>query len=175
MQWFLLWLAQGFGVGRIPFAPGTFGSMVGVLWVMVLLLTQNLWAYIAGTILGFFISVWLCGVGERILKQKDPSSVVMDEITAMPVCFLAFFAHDWFKDGHLPAPETPFASPQWKTLLIVFILFRVFDITKPSPVRQSQALHGGWGITVDDFLAGLYVMALTLIPIFWPVAQGWRF
>src|SRR5947208_892571 len=86
-DFFTLWLAQGFGVGRIPFGPGTFGSMVGLAWFALLALSGSLLVFAAGTIGGFVLSVWLCGEGERILKQRDPGSVVLDEIAAMPVCF----------------------------------------------------------------------------------------
>jgi phosphatidylglycerophosphatase A len=168
MQVFTLWLAQGFGVGRIPIMPGTFGSLVGILWTMALLLTGNFWLYLAGIILGLFISVWLCGAGEKILRKKDPSSVVMDEITALPICFLVVFARDWFSKGNLPPPESLLASPLWKIVAVVFVLFRLFDITKPWPVRQSQSLPGGWGVTVDDVLAACYVALLTLIPVLLP-------
>src|SRR5262245_53097009 len=82
-----LWLAQGFGIGRIPFAPGTFGSLLGLLWFALLISTSKLWVLIAGTLLGLGLSVWLCGEGERILKQKDPGSVVLDEVAAIPLCF----------------------------------------------------------------------------------------
>ena len=82
-----LWIAQGFGVGRIPIAPGTFGSVAGLGWFALLLLTGKLWLFAAGTAAGIALSVWLCGVGETVLRQKDPQSVVLDEITAMPVCF----------------------------------------------------------------------------------------
>src|ERR1043165_372016 len=75
---FVLWLAQGFGIGRIPFAPGTFGSILGLGWFALLLLAGNFWIYLGGTILGLAVSVWLCGAGEKILNQKDPGSVVMD-------------------------------------------------------------------------------------------------
>ena len=167
MQGFTLWLAQGFGIGRIPIMPGTFGSLLGILWTMVLLATRNLWFYLAGTAAGILLSVWLCGTAERILRKKDPSSVVLDEISAIPICFLAIFLHDWFSKGVLPAPESLVLSPFWKITLLVFVLFRIFDIAKPWPVRQSQSLHGGWGVTVDDVLAAGYVALLTLIPIFW--------
>ncbi|MDB6031301.1 MAG: phosphatidylglycerophosphatase [Verrucomicrobiales bacterium] len=168
MQGFILWLAQGFGIGRIRVMPGTFGSLVGILWVMLLLVPRNFWVYVAGTIFGVGISIWICGAGERILKQRDPSSVVMDEITAMPICFMALFAKDWFKNGHLPEPQSLVLTPYWKMVLVVFVLFRIFDIAKPWPVRQSQDLHGGWGVTVDDVLAAFYVAALSLIAAMWP-------
>src|SRR6059058_5321546 len=127
MRGFTVWLAQGFGVGRIPIMPGTFGSLLGILWTMLLLGTRNLWLYVAGTAAGFFISVWLCGAAEKILRKKDPSSVVLDEISAFPLCFLAFFSRDWLSKGSLPAPESLLLTPFWKMVLLVFVLFRIFD------------------------------------------------
>ena len=62
-----LWLAQGFGVGRVPVAPGTFGSVVGVLWFGLLLGTGNLWLFTAGTVAAIALSVWLCGAAEKAL------------------------------------------------------------------------------------------------------------
>jgi phosphatidylglycerophosphatase A len=159
----ILWLAQGFGVGRIPFAPGTFGSAVGFLWVLVLVRIGNFWLYLAGLILGVFLSIWLSGAAEKILKRTDPPSVVLDEIAAMPLCFLVWVAGAWFRSGQLPAPESFVSSQNWFRTVIVFVLFRFFDIAKPWPVRQSQKLPGGWGVTVDDLLAALYVAALTLL------------
>ena len=159
----ILFFAQGFGAGRIPFAPGTFGSLVGLLWTALLLATGSLWLYLAGIMAGFALSVWLCGAAEKILRQKDPGSVVLDEITAMPVCFLGFIGVAWVRHGQMPPPENFFGARTWFIALILFALFRVFDIFKPWPVRQSQSLPGGWGVTVDDFLAALCVALLTLV------------
>ncbi|HZI32000.1 MAG TPA: phosphatidylglycerophosphatase A, partial [Candidatus Binatia bacterium] len=78
----MVWIAQGFGVGRIPFAPGTFGSVVGLLWFALLLWPGNLWFLVGGIIVGVLVSVWFCGAAEKALNQKDPSSVVLDEIAA---------------------------------------------------------------------------------------------
>jgi phosphatidylglycerophosphatase A len=154
---FKLWIAQGFGIGRIPVAPGTFGSLVGILWFALLLVPANVWLFVAGTIVGFCLSVWLCGEGEKILKQKDPGSVVLDEITAMPLCFAFWVGSSYLKTGSLPRLDEILNPRSWPALLGVFIIFRFFDITKPWPVRQSQLLPGGWGVTVDDFLAAIYV------------------
>ena len=152
-----LWLAQGFGVGRIPVAPGTFGSVVGVGWFALLLLTGNLWLFAAGTAAGIALSVWLCGAGEDLLRQKDPQSVVLDEITAIPVCFVGWVAILVGKTGTLPPLEVFFSGRGWLQTLVVFALFRFFDVLKPWPVRQSQSLSGGLGITIDDVLAAVYV------------------
>ena len=160
MNAFLLWLAQGFGVGRIPFAPGTFGSVVGLGWFALLLAAGNFWILLGGTVLGLAASVWLCGAGERILKQTDPGSVVMDEIAAIPVCFAGWVITRHAHNGVLPTVEYFFSEKTLWLTLGVFVLFRLFDVWKPWPVRQSQKLPGGWGVTTDDFLAALYVNAV---------------
>jgi phosphatidylglycerophosphatase A len=158
-----LWIAQGFGVGRIPRAPGTFGSLVGVLWFGLLLMTGSPWLFLVGTITGIALSVWLCGVAEKLLGQKDPGSVVLDEITALPVCFSAWVAILLWKSGALPGFASFFSAQTWPLTLGVVLAFRVFDIAKPWPVRQSQVLPGGWGITIDDVLAAVYVNAVVLL------------
>jgi phosphatidylglycerophosphatase A len=161
-----LWLAQGFGSGRIPFAPGTFGSLVGLLWFALLLKTGCIWGYTIGMLIGIPVSFYFCGQGEKILKQTDPGSIVLDEIVALPVCFFSFVALAWFRHKHWPALEEFFAGSGWIRTGVVFALFRVFDIVKPWPVRGSQKLAGGWGVTVDDILAGVYV-ALVVTPWAW--------
>jgi phosphatidylglycerophosphatase A len=159
-----LWVAQGFGAGRIPVAPGTFGSLIGLLWFFILLRTGNFWLYVLGTFLGLALSVWLCGKAERILNQTDPGSIVLDEISAMPLCFLVWLGVPWFARGEWPAPK-------WPLILIIFALFRIMDIAKPWPIRRTQNLRGGWGVTVDDALAAIYVAALSAIPEIWRLAN----
>jgi phosphatidylglycerophosphatase A len=162
---FLLWIAQGFGVGRIPVAPGTFGSIVGILWFALLLAPGNLWLFLIGTIAGIGLSVSLCGIAEEILGRKDPGCVVLDEIAAIPVCFLAWVGILYMRNGSLPAPEYFFSSSNWLGTVAVFLAFRFFDVAKPWPVHQSQSLPGGWGVTVDDVLAAVYVNLVTLLVI----------
>ena len=162
MNRFLLFLAQGFGIGRIPFAPGTFGSLLGLGWFALLLLAGNFWVYLGGTILGLALSVWLCGAGEKILNQKDPGSIVMDEIAAMPVCYLGWVALLNFNSA-MPSPEFFFSNQKGIVIIGIFAVFRLFDVWKPWPVRQSQSLPGGWGVTIDDALAAVYVNVAVLI------------
>jgi phosphatidylglycerophosphatase A len=165
---FKLWLAQGFGIGRIPFAPGTFGSVIGVLWFAALVWLGNFWWFSLGLLAGFFFSVWLGGEGEKILQQKDPGSIVLDEITAMPLCFLPWLIIQTSRSGVWPGCEFFFANGRWKWTLAIFAAFRLFDVLKPWPVKQSQRLPGGWGVTVDDFLAAVYVAIATLtVLLFW--------
>jgi phosphatidylglycerophosphatase A len=162
-----LWLAQGFGIGRVPVAPGTFGSILGLVWFGLLLSIGHVWCLIAGTAVGLGISVWLCGAAEKQLGQKDPGSVVLDEIAALPVCFVSWVALYFLRNGTLPSPHYFVSKRNWLLTLGVFAAFRWFDIWKPWPARQSQALPGGWGITIDDFLAALYVAILVLLIQMW--------
>jgi phosphatidylglycerophosphatase A len=149
-----LWIAQGFGAGWVPMAPGTVGSLLGIGWFFLLLLTHSWGWFIAGNLLGFGLSVWLCGEGEKALQKKDPGSVVLDEITAMPCCFIV-----WMMAAPDPIQKLhpTFFWRHGMATLIIFGLFRLFDVWKPWPIRLSQALPGGWGVTVDDYLAAFYV------------------
>src|SRR5262245_35404959 len=160
-----VWVAQGFGIGRIPFCPGTLGALVGLCWLVVLLAPGNFWLYLAGMSTGIAVSVWLCGVAEKNLKQTDPPSVVLDEIVAMPICFAGWTAVVWVKQGIMPDAEYFFSASGWPWTVSVFAAFRLFDVVKPWPVRQSQSLPGGWGVTLDDLLAAVYVNVLTLLPV----------
>ncbi len=162
-----VFVAQGFGIGRIPFAPGTFGSFLGLAWFALLIATGNFWAYLAGCIEGIAFSIWLCDDAEKILDETDPGSVVLDEIIAIPFCFLPWVASLWMNGGTFPTVGNFFTGTAlWKTLAVV-ALFRLFDIWKPWPIRQIQRLPGGWGVTVDDLLAAVYVAAISLIFLRW--------
>lgn len=157
-----LFVAQGFGIGRIPFAPGTFGSFLGLAWFALLVSTGNFWAYLAGCIEGVAFSIWLCDDAEKILGETDPGSVVLDEIIAIPFCFLPWVASLWWHDSALPEVAHFFTGRAlWMTLGLV-ASFRVFDIWKPWPILQLQHLPGGWGVTVDDVVAAGFVAALSL-------------
>jgi phosphatidylglycerophosphatase A len=121
----ILWLAQGFGVGRIPFAPGTFGSVVGLVWFWILLLPKSPLVFFLGILASIFGSVWLCGAGEKILNQRDPGSIVMDEIIAIPICFGSWLAILFFQNGFWPAPEYFFSEKNWLMTIGIFFLFRI--------------------------------------------------
>jgi phosphatidylglycerophosphatase A len=157
-----LWVAQGFGVGRVPYAPGTFGTLPGLVWFILLLLPANYWIFLAGILAGLGLSVWLCGCAEESLRQTDPPSVVLDEMTALPICFIPWVTSAWARQGVLPGPEVFLGTRTCWLAFLLFGLFRLFDIFKPWPIRSSQRLPGGWGVTVDDGLAALAVALLTL-------------
>ena len=133
----ILFLATGFFIGRIPFAPGTFGSLVGLPLCFLL---SKLGSGLSAVFVALFISgaIGLSSAAEKYLKQKDPAAIVIDEIAGMLVTFMSL----------------PF---NLQTAVFGFVLFRVFDILKPFPIRLLERnVGGGVGIVMDDVLAGLY-------------------
>lgn len=142
-----MFAATGCYVGRIPVAPGTFGSVLGLplAWG----LSHLAWGWqVAAAVACFLLGVAVSGRAAQVLGLKDPPGVVIDEIAAFAVVFLL----------------TPF---NWQTAIVGFALFRLFDITKLWPARQLERLPGGWGIMADDSAAGVY-SALAL----WCIARG---
>jgi len=157
-------IAQGFGIGRVSVAPGTFGSLLGLVWFVLLVASGEFWVYLVGTTCGLAVSILVCGIAEKILEEKDPGSVVFDEIAAVPVCFLPWVAIVSFKFQGLGLPPVQhfFFSRAWLLTGAIFVLFRAVDVLKPWPIRQSQKLPGGWGVTIDDVLAAVVVGLVSL-------------
>jgi phosphatidylglycerophosphatase A len=126
-------------VGRLPVAPGTWGSLVAVVFAPWLFMPLDPWARLAVLVLIFFGGAFCAGRAERILGRKDPQPVVVDEVLGQLICFAPFMV-----------------ITLWE-LIIGFFLFRLLDIIKPFPVRRSESwLPGGYGIMLDDLLAGAY-------------------
>ena len=158
----VLWAAQGFGVGKLPKAPGTFGTLAGFAWVACLMATGRTWAYVAGTLLGCLFAVYVCGRAEKLLNETDPPSVVIDEIAAFPLCFVGpvLAARSI---GRWPGVQFWASTHGIIFAILGFALFRLFDIWKPGPIRTSQKLPGGWGVVIDDVLAaGLAGLILSI-------------
>ncbi len=151
-----VWLAEGLGLGRLPAAPGTWGTLGGLGWTLGLLAGGPA-VFAVGTVLGAAAAVALCGAAERRLGRTDPPSVVLDEIAAVPVCFAGWMGLHALRSGEGLRPGGLFADGAWLVTLAVLVAFRFFDVLKPWPVRSSQSLPGGWGIAADDLLAAGYV------------------
>lgn len=132
--------------GRMPKAPGTWGSLAAAVAAPLLFLPLPFWGRALVLLLIFPLGAWCATQAERILGEKDPSCVVVDELWGQ-----------WTALLFLPAVETIWIIP-------AFIFFRIFDIFKPWPVCDSEGcMPGGWGIMIDDGLAGLYaLLALTV-------------
>jgi phosphatidylglycerophosphatase A len=143
-------LATWFGCGYSPVAPGTAGSAAAILIAIVLhrFTGAPAWHFAINALLLLAPAVWSAGVVATHLDRKDPSIVVIDEVIGQ-----------WISLA--PAPRL-----NWKSYLLAFLLFRLFDIWKPPPARQLESLPGGFGINADDVMAGLYA-ALVLF------AAGW--
>ena len=156
-------VALGGGLGRIPKAPGTFGSLLGMLWFGLLISLPDRLLSLALLVGSFPVGVWICTEAERVLKQHDPACIVIDEILAVPVAGLGWVL--WCEiDGVDPGSlMSSFSSSSLLWIAGIFGLFRFFDIAKPWPVGISQGLPRGWGVMADDLLAALYVAGLTFV------------
>jgi phosphatidylglycerophosphatase A len=141
-QWAML-VATFFGIGHLRPGPGTWGSAAAVvLWAVVghaLMPSLRTSAVIALAVLVALIGIPAATQVARYAGKKDPQFVVIDEVAGQLVALIAM----------------PLA---WKSFLAAFILFRVFDILKPPPVRQLESLPEGYGIVLDDIAAGLYAL-----------------
>ncbi len=125
------------GLGRLRVAPGTAGSLAAALAFLCFpTYLPPLW-FTAAVLALMLIGVWAAQRVASARRQTDPAEIIIDEVIGMAVT-LAF------------VPLDPL------TIAIGFVLFRVFDIAKPFPVRQVEKLHGGWGIVLDDVAAGVY-------------------
>ena len=150
-------------MGRIPIAPGTFGSLLGFAWFFLLLAFGDSVLFTCGATGGIALSIWSAGRAEKILGKSDPGSVVIDEIIAIPFCFAGLLLTH--RDS-APLFHPAYFQNRIGTLVAVFIAFRIFDILKPWPINRSQRLRTGWGITIDDLIAAAYANLIWLVPFF---------
>ncbi|HWP55806.1 MAG TPA: phosphatidylglycerophosphatase A [Pyrinomonadaceae bacterium] len=158
------------GVGYFPIAPGTMGALVGVGLYLTIwsgldqLLTSRALAnrlttlYVFTPLMAFMllvilvvtlIGIWAASRTEKVQQKKDPSIVVIDEVAGQMIALLS----------------GPFWIQTWWSILTAFILFRLFDIWKPYPVRRLESLESGLGIMADDVLAGVYALIVNSLLI----------
>jgi phosphatidylglycerophosphatase A len=138
-------LATGFGVGYVPYVPGTIGSFVALLLFIFIPLDHFIW--LAISIIFFLIGIWASGSVEKE-KGKDPGIVVIDEYVGQWIALLFLPRILWI-------------------FIAGFIIFRFLDIIKPFPAADLEEIDGGSGIMFDDMIAGIYTnMALQLTLIF---------
>jgi phosphatidylglycerophosphatase A len=154
-------VATGFGAGFAPFAPGTFGSLVGVAIFYPLMIAFRFEPHLlqssvlAASLISAAAGIWASTRAEKIFEKKDAGQIVVDEVCGQLIAF-TFVAPFLVKIGG-----------QWRWMLLLsFVLFRLFDIFKPYPIRRLESLGSGLGVMADDILAGIYaavVLSLLLL------------
>jgi phosphatidylglycerophosphatase A len=195
-------IGTALGVGYIPKAPGTFGSLVGIAVailthpVSLIVIMGSL--FFGGAGLGFdvpmfrghsapvlllipslvallvigFIGVWSSSRAAAYAGLKDPQYIVIDEVSGMHLTLILAIVPLGLPTHFLPPADasvfalySALSLLNWKYLLLGFILFRVFDIWKPWPIRGLEKLPGGWGIMADDWMAGIYAAILLRVAL----------
>jgi phosphatidylglycerophosphatase A len=144
---FALLLSTWFGCGYFPVGPGTIGSLAAVLIAAVAhqYLGAGRITFLLATLVLLAPGIWSATQTARLLNREDPGLVVIDEVLGIWVTLLGATALNW------------------KSFTAAFILFRVFDIWKPWPVRQFENLPDGTGIVADDLAAGVYAAIMLYI------------
>ena len=137
--------ATGFGIGLLPLMPGSWGSLVALPCAWAIRSFGGLGALAAAAALAFVLGWWAAGPVAPPSGQHDPGFIVIDEVAAQWLVLLA-------------------APLDWRAYAAAFLLFRIFDIAKPWPIRLIEhRVAGGLGIMLDDIVAALYALVLLLI------------
>lgn len=144
-KFFVTFLATGLGTGYAPFASGSVGSIPPWL-IAYFLFSENQFAFVIVTVISIFASVWFSGEGEKYFGH-DSKKIVIDEWAGMFITLL-------------------FVPVSLTNYLIAFVVFRALDVIKIYPARQAENLPGGWGVTMDDVVAGIQSNIVTLIIIY---------
>jgi len=140
----VLCLAFGFGSGLAKKAPGTFGTIAAIPIYLALAHTSFLF-YAIATIVCSVAGIWICGIAADKLGEHDFGGIVWDEIAGLLITM-------WF------------VAFSWQNLLLGFVLFRIFDILKPWPIKWiDQKVSGGFGIMLDDVIAGLFAGLILVV------------
>jgi len=139
-------IATGVYTGYTPVAPGTAGSLLGAILYWAIPQSQTP-LFLVLILSVFFAGVWSASRIEEISGVKDNQIIVADEIVGVWLTLLG-------------------AEKSWPWLLIGFVLFRLFDIIKPFPVKRIEKLAAGWGVMLDDVIAGIYGLAAFQIIIY---------
>jgi phosphatidylglycerophosphatase A len=146
-KWLVVGIATLGPVGMKLPAPGTWGSLAGLLYFTVFFYPLGLVSTLLVTAVALYVAVAFTGEAAERMGRKDPGEVILDEFVVMPLCFLGW--HAFARAGW----------PNWAILLAGFALFRFYDILKPLGIKRLQSWPAGWGIVVDDVAAALATCA----------------
>lgn len=133
-----LWAATGFGIGLVTPAPGTVGGLLGIPLSWAIMQSPGLAWQLAATLGVGLLAVNICSRAVKMIGGNDPQEIVLDEIAALPLVYLGS------------------GLGNWRVMWAGWLLFRLFDITKPPPVRNLEKLSSGWGVVADDAAAACY-------------------
>lgn len=140
-------------IGNIKFAPGTWGTLAGIIWFSVAYWNLNYLATLLFSFLSVYVAIQICWEAEIRLGLRDPGKIVLDEFVAVPLCFM----------GSQPLMHTGIG---WLVVLLGFLFFRLFDIWKPFGIKRLQDYPGGLGVVLDDLAAAVATaIVLNLIAI----------
>ena len=139
-------VATGVYVGYVPVAPGTAGSLLGLILVTTAQAVGPWWVEVGWLVAAVFIGVWSASVAERHFERKDPGPIVIDEVVGMGITLLG-----------IPV--------SWPGVVVGFLAFRFFDVVKPFPARAAERLPGGLGVVTDDVVAALYANVVVRIAV----------
>ncbi|WP_439134508.1 phosphatidylglycerophosphatase A family protein [Pseudomaricurvus sp.] len=142
------WLAFGFGSGLSPKAPGTAGTVVAIPLYLLLAMLPLGW-YLLALVVTFIVGVYLCDKTSKDMGVHDHPGIVWDEFVGYWITMIA-------------------APAGWLWVLLGFVFFRIFDVLKPWPIRWlDEHVHGGFGIMIDDVLAGVMALACMNVCYWW--------
>lgn len=158
-----MWVATACGTGYGPVAPGTWGSAAALPLVALLFFLPPL-AYLIALIALLLLGIWAAGAAERLLGRKDDGRIVIDEVVGQLITLTPILL--------LQERSVGFAA--WSLLAVTgFVVFRVFDIWKPGPVRWAeQNFSGGAGVMLDDVVAGLVGVPVMALVIWGAITMG---
>ena len=143
--YYLSRFAEVYPIGHSKYAPGTMGSLIGVLIGCFLILNLDVKFYLIFLLIFIIVSYLLCEAHLKFYNKKDPKEVVVDEISGQFIAILGCVQSD--KSTYM-----------FLSLLLSFVLFRFFDITKIGPIKRFEDLPNGIGIMADDIVAGLFAL-----------------
>lgn len=135
-------------VGYWGKAPGTNGTVVGLVFYTLFFFQAPVFTHVMAGLFLAWVAAALCDEGERRMQKRDPGEMILDEIVAVPLCFVG--VHHWMNQ----------TGQVWLYLLAGFLLFRLFDILKPFGIGRLQSWPGGWGVVVDDVAAAAVTAVL---------------
>ena len=145
MKIFSKYFSTIFGIGHIPIAPGTFGSLFAILIWCIFINMLSISYFIILFLLILSISFYITGIYLEKFKKKDPSEVIIDEFLGQSIPLLFVFNLNAFE------------------VLVAFVSFRFFDIYKIYPINKAEEIEGSYGVILDDIIAGIYALIVLMI------------